>query len=143
MDEHDLTNGIQKNVSWWTPDSFATYTGPLWELDPVEVRARPVPTPRVETLPAIEGSVFNQENVDVETFRTFLRDNGLALIVSRNITQRDRADRQQPFNLKVPGGAASIATGGQVYASSDSGDNWMPIVRDLPAVLSVEVQSLP
>ncbi len=34
-------------------------------------------------------------------------------------------------------------TGGQVYASADAGDNWKPIVRDLPAVLSVEVQTLP
>ena len=34
-------------------------------------------------------------------------------------------------------------TGGQVYASSDSGDTWNAIVRDLPAVLSVEVQTLP
>ncbi len=34
-------------------------------------------------------------------------------------------------------------TGGQVYASIDSGDSWTPIVRDLPKVLSVEVQSLP
>ena len=34
-------------------------------------------------------------------------------------------------------------TGGQVYASRDSGDRWDPIVRDLPAVLSVEVQTLP
>jgi BNR/Asp-box repeat protein len=34
-------------------------------------------------------------------------------------------------------------TGGQVYASADAGDNWAPIVRDLPAVLSVEVQTLP
>ena len=33
-------------------------------------------------------------------------------------------------------------TGGQVYVSSDSGDNWAPIVHDLPAVLSVEVQTL-
>src|ERR1700686_416572 len=33
-------------------------------------------------------------------------------------------------------------TGGQVYASTDAGDNWAPIVRDLPAVLSVEVQTL-
>ncbi|ODU02606.1 MAG: hypothetical protein ABS79_00120 [Planctomycetes bacterium SCN 63-9] len=33
-------------------------------------------------------------------------------------------------------------TGGQVYASADAGDSWAPIVRDLPAVLSVEVQSL-
>ena len=33
-------------------------------------------------------------------------------------------------------------TGGQVYASSDSGDSWSPIVQNLPAVLSVEVQTL-
>jgi photosystem II stability/assembly factor-like uncharacterized protein len=33
-------------------------------------------------------------------------------------------------------------TGGQVYCSPDGGDHWAPIVRDLPAVLSVEVQTL-
>ncbi|HKP03447.1 MAG TPA: exo-alpha-sialidase [Chthoniobacterales bacterium] len=33
-------------------------------------------------------------------------------------------------------------TGGQVYCSPDGGDNWKAIVRDLPAVLSVEVQTL-
>jgi photosystem II stability/assembly factor-like uncharacterized protein len=33
-------------------------------------------------------------------------------------------------------------TGGQVYCSADAGDSWNPIVRDLPAVLSVEVQTL-
>jgi hypothetical protein len=33
-------------------------------------------------------------------------------------------------------------SGGQVYASADAGDNWAPIVRDLPPVLSVEVQAL-
>jgi hypothetical protein len=34
-------------------------------------------------------------------------------------------------------------TGGQVYASSDAGDNWTPIAQHLPGVLSVEVQTLP
>ena len=34
-------------------------------------------------------------------------------------------------------------TGGQVYGSTDSGDTWSAIVRDLPAVLSVEAQTLP
>ncbi len=34
-------------------------------------------------------------------------------------------------------------TGGQVYCSPDGGDHWEAIVRDLPAVLSVEVQTLP
>jgi hypothetical protein len=33
-------------------------------------------------------------------------------------------------------------TGGQVYASADSGDSWTAIARDLPAVLSVQVQTL-
>ncbi len=33
-------------------------------------------------------------------------------------------------------------TGGQVYVSPNGGDSWSPIVRDLPAVLSVEVQTL-
>ena len=33
-------------------------------------------------------------------------------------------------------------TGGQVYVSPDGGDHWEAIVRDLPAVLSVEVQTL-
>ncbi len=33
-------------------------------------------------------------------------------------------------------------TGGQVYASADAGDTWAPIVRDLPPVLSIEVQVL-
>lgn len=34
-------------------------------------------------------------------------------------------------------------TGGQVYASADSGDSWQAVVHDLPAVLSVEAQTLP
>src|SRR6476619_3041370 len=34
-------------------------------------------------------------------------------------------------------------TGGQVYCSPDSGDTWTPIVRDLPAVLSVQAQTIP
>ena len=33
-------------------------------------------------------------------------------------------------------------TGGQVYGSADAGDTWTPIVQHLPAVLSVEVQTL-
>jgi photosystem II stability/assembly factor-like uncharacterized protein len=33
-------------------------------------------------------------------------------------------------------------TGGQVYGSADNGDSWAPIVRDLPSVLSVEVQTI-
>lgn len=41
-----------------------------------------------------------------------------------------------------PCGVYFGTTGGQVYVSADAGDSWAPIVRDLPPVLSVEVQSL-
>ena len=42
-----------------------------------------------------------------------------------------------------PCGVYFGTTGGQVYASANAGDDWAPIVRDLPPVLSVEVQTLP
>ena len=41
-----------------------------------------------------------------------------------------------------PCGVYFGTTGGQVYASNDDGDSWAPIVRDLPPVLSVEVQTI-
>jgi photosystem II stability/assembly factor-like uncharacterized protein len=41
-----------------------------------------------------------------------------------------------------PCGVYFGTTGGQLYASADAGDSWNPVVRDLPAVLSVEVQTL-
>ena len=41
-----------------------------------------------------------------------------------------------------PCGVYFGTTGGQVYCSPDGGDKWAPIVRDLPYVLSVEVQTV-
>ncbi len=42
-----------------------------------------------------------------------------------------------------PCGVYVGTTGGQVYASADAGNTWRPVVRHLPPVLSVEVQTLP
>ena len=42
-----------------------------------------------------------------------------------------------------PCGVYFGTTGGQVYCSADAGDTWTPIVRDLPTVQSVELQTLP
>jgi len=42
-----------------------------------------------------------------------------------------------------PCGVYFGTSGGQVYVSADAGDHWSAIVRDLPPVLSVEVQTLP
>ena len=41
-----------------------------------------------------------------------------------------------------PCGVYFGTTGGQVYGSANAGDSWDAIVRDLPPVLSVEVQTL-
>jgi len=41
-----------------------------------------------------------------------------------------------------PSGVYFGTSGGQVYVSPDGGDTWSSVVRDLPGVLSVEVQTL-
>lgn len=69
----------------------------------------------METLETPEQQMFDQAGVNVDVFKKFLVDNGLALAVSRDLTTRDDQDRQQPFNLRVPGGKKTTATGGKIY----------------------------
>lgn len=111
-----LTTGIVESVSYWDPDVLVSYTGELWELDPVEVRARPRPPQRTTEIQAPEQQVFAAEGIDVAELRRYLRANNLALVVSRDVTTRDGADRQQPFRLRVPGGGAESLPGtGTIY----------------------------
>jgi hypothetical protein len=114
-----LTAGIHKTVSYWDPDEMVTFSGELWELDPVEVRARPAPPVRTAAFDSPEQGIFAQEGVDPAAFRSWLRANGLAVMVSRNVTTRDDADRQQPFNLQVAGGGArTTGSTGTLYQVS-------------------------
>lgn len=111
-----LTPGLHRRVRYWDPDEEVTYDGPLWELSPVEVRRRPPPPARRSRLEAPEARTFAEAGVDVERFRRELRRRGLALVVSRDVTTRDAADRQQPVNLRVAGSATSTARdGGKLY----------------------------
>ena len=111
-----LTSGISKTVSYFDPDVLVTYGGELWELDPVEVRPRPRPAPIAPRLESEERSVFEDEGVSVAAFETYLEAKGLALVVSRDVTTRDAADRQQPFNLKVSGSATqTLGASGKLY----------------------------
>ncbi|HET6546028.1 MAG TPA: hypothetical protein VFG55_04695 [Rhodanobacteraceae bacterium] len=111
-----LTPGITKSVSWWDPDVLVTYDGPLWELSPVEVRSRPVPPVTSETPPqAPEAQTFADAGVDLAEFKAFLAVRGLGVVVTRNVTTRDGADRQQPYNLRVPGGVQTVGNGGRLY----------------------------
>lgn len=110
-----LTSGIHKSVSWYDPDVLVSYDGPLWEMYPVEVRPRPVPPAHGVQTEGSELAALAAAGVDVAAFRQFLVQRGLALLVTRDATSRDRADRQQPYNLRVPGGKASTANGGKLY----------------------------
>lgn len=110
-----LTDGISKQISFWDPDNMVTFNGVLWELNPVEVRPRTRPTPPVFTLPAPEQQMFDQAGVSLAELQAFMEARDLALVVSRDVTTRDDLDRQQPFNLRVPGGVQTIGASGQIY----------------------------
>lgn len=110
-----LTAGISKSVTWWDPDNQRSYSGLLWELEPVEVVARQRPPSPTLALPAVERAVLTEEQVDENALRLWMKNNNLALIVVRNQTSRDRGDRQQPFNLQVPGGVRTVNGNGRVY----------------------------
>jgi len=112
----EVTTGISETISFWSPDVLVTYSGYLWELQPVEVRARVRP-PRLTTpLQAPEQQIFNEEGVLLADLQAFMRQRNLALAVSRNVTVRDDFDIQQPFNLRVRGGGTEmISKAGTVY----------------------------
>lgn len=114
-----LTTGMHATVTWWDPDVLVTWSGELWELQPVEVRARPRPTKRVTPLDEPEARIFREEGVDPQRFRDDLAAKNLAVIVSRDVTSRDAADKQQPYNLRVAGGHAAHVNGqGKTYELS-------------------------
>ncbi len=111
-----LTAGIAKSVSYWDPDVLVTYSGNLWELDPVEVKSRPRPSHAATPLTAPVQHVFTQQSVDVAELQEYLRTRNLALIVGHNVTTRDKADTQQPFNLRVTGTTTqTLGAGGKIY----------------------------
>lgn len=110
-----LTPGINKTLSWFTPDTEASYSGQLWELDPVEVVARTPPPAKTAPVDPVELGVIEGASVDVEQLQAWMRERNLALIVTRNQTSRDRNDKAQPYNLEVPGGIKTIGNSGKVY----------------------------
>lgn len=111
-----LTAGVQVSVSYFTPDEHASYSGPLWELQPVELIAKSKPRAGGSVVEAPERQVFEESGVDIDQFRRELAERNLALIVMRDVTSRDRSDLQQPFNVRVfEGFAQSIKLPGHVY----------------------------
>jgi hypothetical protein len=115
-----LTPGITNFVGYYVGAQLVTNTSALWELQPVEIVARPMPINQsTATVAPIEAGVFATEGVPIPEFQAWLRSNDLALLVSRNVTARDRADREQPFNLRVPGGVQTLATNTAVGSTNN------------------------
>jgi hypothetical protein len=112
-----LTGGLTNSASYWVGSRLVTYTNALWELDPVEVRPLPVPPRLTNGVAATEAQVFAEEGVDLALFQAYLRTYDLALAVSHNVTKRDRADKQQPYNLRIAGtGTVTLGTNtGRIY----------------------------
>ena len=104
-----LTTGISKNIKYWDPDNLVNYNGVLWELNPVEVRARTVPGTANFALAAPEQNMFTQAGVTLGELQDWMKQYDLALIVGHNMTTRDDMDKQQPFNLRVPGGVQTLS----------------------------------
>ncbi len=113
-----IPGGISKSISYFDNYEYRqhAYEGPLWELDPVELRARPAPPARTNPLPEIEAAVLDDVlgAAGRAALEQFLVDNELALVVSRNVTRR--ADRQQDFNLKVANSSTETAEPGSTPA---------------------------
>lgn len=114
--DQPLTNGISENITYYSPDALVHYSDELWELQPVEVKARPKPTKLAPTLDTPEQQVLQEEGVSEASLRQYLKSKGLALAIMRNVTQRDHSDKQQPFNLAVAGSGTQTVTGqGKIY----------------------------
>ncbi len=112
-----LTEGIIKHVRWWTDaENPKEYLGALNETDAIEIRPRqrPYSYPTMQIDP-IEKSVIQEEGVDEKALKKWLQEKNLALVISRNVTLRDKSDVGQPFNLRIPGGVENVPTGGKIY----------------------------
>jgi hypothetical protein len=68
-----LTPGIRKTVQYWDPYVLVSHEGELWELDPVEVVARPVPRATTAELPEPEAAAIAAARVRPADLVGYLR----------------------------------------------------------------------
>lgn len=111
-----ITQEISRSISFYDPDVLVSYDGPFWEFSPVEVVARMRPATTSETpLQAPEQTALADAGTNLSSLKSFLRAWNLGLVVVRNVTTRDQLDKQQPYNLRVPGGVQTVGNGGTLY----------------------------
>lgn len=116
--ERPLTPGLTNYALYVDQDPGLKFmqTNFLWEFDPVEVLPRQRPVPYAVPIPAPELAAFAAANVEVGAFQDYLKLHQLALIVSRDVTTRDHADHQQPYNLSIAGTShETLGAPGKIY----------------------------
>jgi hypothetical protein len=111
-----VTAGITETISYFSNNTYADvmYDGEMWELDPVEVVARPMPPAAEHPVPDIERAIIDgamSPSGGYDALVQYLKDNGYALVISRDVTRR--ADMQQPYNLSIPGGVSTVEDGAE------------------------------
>lgn len=108
--------GIERTIKYWgDPAQPLEAVVKMNEVDIVEVTTRQRPAKIPVHIEDIEKQVLQEEQVDENQLRLWMKERNLSLIVVRNATERDAADLQQPFNLRVPGGVSTTPNGGKVY----------------------------
>lgn len=114
--QSNITSGISKSVSFWSPDQMISYSGELWEMMAVEVKSRTRPQSQTLSIPSVEAGVIAELGINTQELVNYLKAQNLALVISRNLTVRDKNDRQQPTNLKVFGSnTQSVPNSGKIY----------------------------
>jgi hypothetical protein len=112
-----LGSPIERDIVYWD-DSEQTLSirVQMSETGVVEIVSRAKPsTLEKHTINPVEKAVLNEEGINEQTLREWMIKNNLALLAIRNATERDAGEKQQPFNLQVPGGVKSIPASGKVY----------------------------
>ncbi len=125
-----LTAPINKSIQYFDNYRYRTvsYSGPMWELQPVEIKSRPRPSARTAEIPAIEQNMLLTQlggPSGLNALRTYLETNSLALLISRDVTQR--ADEQQDINLKIHWSSHETAESG----STPKEIAWMQLYEGL------------
>jgi photosystem II stability/assembly factor-like uncharacterized protein len=110
---------------------------------PIEIHAHEPDT--IYVVPIKSDSAHYPPNARLRVYRSRTGGNEWES-VSKGLPQRNCYVNVLRDGMSVdsldPCGVYFGTTGGQVYASSNAGNNWTAIVRNLPPVLSVEAQTL-
>lgn len=111
-----LTSGTYRKVTNWVNGSPSTWQGILWEWQPVELCARTMPQSHETQLPSVEAQILQEEGIDSLALRNYLTRKQAAIMVVRDITDRNPDDTHQPYFLRVKGTNKQSANAkGKIY----------------------------